>query len=289
MSSQIQNKSIENIDQFDFNQFYSQRVESFEKERVAFDHYLALIEPHKESTHQLLWYNRKLLEEVRVAQVEKELLEKKISQAKADINQLKKVHQEQSTLKQERLTRIKKLKELGRPVESDVTYLIPERFLNFKRHDQKRVTDTAATNKLGKVRGGNNNSLGGYDDDGTHYCKLTKTGDIIQLEHRIHDETMRISGGLQDLANQLKDIEDERYAETMKQTVSIKELEMKNAFTVSEEVAQFEFQCFHAISELLQLKYRIMIAQRQEVEELEQLAYDKQYFVQKEEVLKTEV
>jgi len=81
MSSQIQNKSIENIDQFDFNQFYSQRVESFEKERVAFDHYLALIEPHKESTHQLLWYNRKLLEEVRVAQVEKELLEKKISQA----------------------------------------------------------------------------------------------------------------------------------------------------------------------------------------------------------------
>jgi hypothetical protein len=281
----LPNKSLSSIDQVDINEFYSERVNNFEKERLAFDHYLSLIEPKKESTHQLVWYNRKLIEEVRLAQVEKDMIEKKIAQTKMDIEQMRKVYQEQLELKQERQQRITKLKELGRPVESDTTYLVPERFLNFKRHDQKR---NAQASKLGKVRS-SHSQFGNFDDDGTHYCKLTKTGEILQLEQRIQDETSRISSYLQDLHNQLQDIEDERYAENMKQKAEIHEVDMKNAFTISEEVEQYEFQCYHSVSELLQLKYRIMIAQRQEVEELEQLAYEKQYFLKKEEILKNEV
>eukprot|EP01034_Spumella_vulgaris_P021567 gene21567-27605_t len=93
---------------------------------------------------------------------------------------------------------------------------------------------------------------------------------------------MRTSSLLQDfnLSFQAAEEDRSRFLSCSDQDV---ETYYTEARALLEEDDKFEIQCFLAVSELLKLRLRISVAQREEVEELNRLQVDKRYFADKEE------
>ena len=108
------------------------------------------------------------------------------------------------------------------------------------------------------------------------------------MEKRVQEETIRVSSYLQDIQYGIQRAEEEQHKSTKYQE-SYQSQDVSEAKRLWQEVDQSEYQNYHAISELLRLRYSIMIAQREEVEELERLQSDKISFLQREERLKAEV
>ena len=254
----------------DFEEFYAERVVQFDLERRIFRDYTELISPDRNESHSLEWENRKLgntAEEVKseVSRFNKEaeLLE----------NQIKAAVEELATLnaaKEARNIQILKLSKLSNPVQRDITYLVEERF---NSRNVARNSNEVGSVMLGSVPNG---------------YKPMKTGEVLKLEARLQDETSKTTSYLQDVQLAIREAEEERHR-YRKIKVSSTELELAEARQLYQSVDEIEAQSFLAISELLRLRVSILIAQREEVEQLELLQHDKAYFVEKEEKTRNQV
>ena len=174
-------------------------------------------------------------------------------------------------------------------MEADITYVIPERFSRSNAIITASNSPSEETkNKNTKVKAGSSGGGGEGINGNNSLFRIVKSGEMVQLERKLNQETVKVFSLIQDLNNLIDDCKyEKKYNENKFSDISSKEI--KEANQLYETVRENEFQCFYIISELLLLKYRIMIAQREEMEELEQLQIDKDYFVEKEEQLKDQV
>lgn len=260
-----------------FDEFYAERVSSFEKERNLFERYLRLIKPEHNEAHDLEWESRNLIEESRLAEQTAKGVEDQLQQVQQEIAGVQREIQEMEhahTLRQEQIDR---LMLLARPVGRDVTYIYKEHF---------PVNHAVRTNKskAAELKAAQAEQL----DQTNMLFKTIKTGEVVKLEQRVHEETLRATTYLRNLQAAIRTVENERYEAKQSHHV-VREEDVSAAEHLCAEVDRNENQCFFAVSELLRLRYRILVAQRQEVEELEQLHQEKESFVAKEEQTKREL
>jgi hypothetical protein len=254
----------------DFEEFYAERVAQFERERRIFREYAALVPPDRKESHNLEWENKKLdntASEIKIEvdrhAKEAKLLETQIHATMEELNSLK-------SAKEARNLQIQRLCKLSNPVQRDVTYLVEERFnLRSTRDSEARSGDII----LGTVPAG---------------YKPMKTGEVIKLESRLQSETLKTTGYLEDVRIAIREAEEERHR-YRKMKVSSTVDDLAEAKTLYQAVDELEAQSFLAISELLRLRVSILIAQREEMEQLELLQRDKAYFIEKEETTRNQV
>lgn len=254
----------------DFEEFYAERVTQFERERKVFRDYAALVTPDRNESHNLEWENKKLdntAQEVK-AEVDRYAKEAKFLEAQisASLDEL----QNLKVAKDARQSQIHRLSKLSNPVQRDITYLVEERFnLRGGARSEERLGEVI----LGSVPVG---------------YKPMKTGEVIKLENRLQSETLKTTSYLEDLRLSIREAEEERLRyRKIKVTSTVDDLaEAKQLYQTVDEI---EAQSFLAVSELLRLRVSILIAQREEVEQLELLQREKAFFVEKEEKTRQQV
>lgn len=255
----------------DFEEFYAERVVQFERERNIFKDYTALITPERNESHNLEWENRKLdnaagdvkLEVDRYTK-ESKTLESHIQMTLNEVNSLK-------SARDARREQINRLSKLSNPVQRDVTYLVEERFTA-----KRATTNQASENQSGKM-----------GSVGPTYKPL-KTGEVLKLENRLSEETAKTTSYLQDVVLSIREAEEERHRYRKMKAMS-NETMLKEAKQLYLQVDETEAQSFLAVSELLRLRVSVMIAQREEIEQLELLQRDKAFFIEKEEKTRQQV
>lgn len=281
----------------DFDEFYSERVNNFESERGIFSHYFRLIEPKRDDTYNLEWENRKLIEETRISKLEFSQLDEKIKQIRRDVEMMKREAMEEQNSQTVRKQQIHRLEELARPVERDVTYIVPDRFTQFRDREgrkhvrirnpdgtySERLTSTSFSQHRNASAGHSNAAAAILDP-----TKSVKTGEVLQLESRLHDETIRVTSLLQDVHTQIRHAIENRHVTAVQYADSHQDI-IQQARQLWQENDTVDFQCFYAVAELLKLRFRIMIAQREEIEALETLQRDRDDFKVREEELKSEI
>jgi len=133
----------------------------------------------------------------------------------------------------------------------------------------------------GSSNSSSSNSSTGIVTSSKHYMKNVRTGDIIQLETRLDEETSKATNGLSKMQTALREV-DEGSSRLDVAVTSTLEAARGEASALINEVDRLDYQGFLSVSELLRLRLRIMIAQREEVEELSRLHADKAFFLAKE-------
>jgi hypothetical protein len=297
--------------QIDFDEFYSQRVNNFEKERSIFNYYFTLIQPKKNDTYSLEWENRKLLEETRLSELEYSQIDEKIAKVRQEVDAIKQQIFTEDNNKSFRRQQISRLEELSRPVEHDVTYIIPDRFAEYYSHiptqnsnqegeHDKKFRNRSMTGKLKKSPASGQKqsssppktSFAESSSPSTTLrippYKAMKTGEVIQLEGRLHDETIRLSSYLQDVQILIRTAVENRYLKTV-HYLEAQRSTIDYAKELWEEHESLDFQCFYSVAELLKLRFRILLAQREEIETLERLQMERDEYQYKEESLKQEI
>ncbi len=256
--------------EIDVEDFYKQRLGTFEVEREIFKQYVQSIQANKGELHLLDWEYRNGIENAAALVNSREneasnlnRLQKEISHKAHELRALK---QRQET----RIAQIQRLSELSHPVERDTTYIIPDRFAareNMNLYSGVLVTNSKAVNN----KGGKQSLL----------IKTLRTTDIMQLEHKLEEETRKLNAGRNELDLALKEVS---LGTKALDAVVMQSLEHSrhDAAALVDEVDKLDVQGFLAVSELLHLRLKIMKAQREEIEELAQLRADKEYFASKE-------
>lgn len=293
-----------------YDEFYAERVASFEKERNLFDHYIRLIQPEHNEAHDLEWESRNLLEECRLAEQAGSNIDVKLQTVQEDIAATQKLIEEAEYAQKLRKEQIQRLILLARPVDRDTTYLYkdlfpshPSRQLSYSSPTATAAAVAASRPVSGQAsRTGNSSpttmmtsaarqskaAAQAHQEEANKLFCTIKTGEVIKLELKLQEETVKCSAYLRDLRSALKVVDEDRQRNREEHSV-VREEDMNKAMKMWREVDRNEFQCFHAVSELLRLRYRILSAQRQEVEELEKLQQEKEEFIKREEETKKEL
>ena len=242
--------------------FFIERVKNFEEERRIFSEYLSLIVANKRDRHDLEWRNRKLKDQESAAKIMCSKLDTELASVQQDIMKIRSDIHSMKNAKENRIQQIARLSTLCQPVQHDTTYLIDEKF-NTKPKQLRNK------NEYDPLR--NNNPY-----------KLPRSQEAVKLEGLLSIETARTSSYLQDLQDTVLNAEGDRHRFLVGTMNDISE-HYQEARVLLEEEDKYGIQCFLAVSELLRLRLRIMVAQREEVEELSRLQADRQYFATKEE------
>jgi hypothetical protein len=257
-------------DDIDVEEFYKQRLATFEVEREIFNQYVQSIKPNKGELHLLDWEYRNGIENAAALVNNRENEASNLNRLQKEIShkahELKALRGRQET----RIAQIQRLSELSHPVERDTTYIIPDRFAareNMNLYSGVLVTNSKAVN----AKGGKQNLL----------IKTLRTTEIMQLEHKLEEETRKLTAGRNELDLALKEVS---LGTKALDAVVMQSLEHSRdeAGVLVDEVDKLDVQGFLAVSELLHLRLKIMKAQREEIEELAQLRSDRQYFGAKE-------
>ena len=204
-------------------------------------------------------------------------------------------NQELKTLKstqEYRIAQIQRLSELSQPVQRDTTYIVNDKYaergvLNM----YSGVTITAGHIDLEKIEKGEAEDMSVDDRSGRsgrsasssvrnqniHIIKSLRTGEVMQLEARLEEESRKLTSGVEELTLAMQEV-----------TVGTKALDLvvtrnldrsrEEAAVLVKDVDRMDHQGYLAVSELLTLRLRIMMAQREEIEELAQLRSDKEFF-----------
>lgn len=264
-----------------FDDFYAERVASFDRERHLFDQYIRLVKPEHNEAHDLEWESRNLQEEARLAKQAVASVEQKLKIIQQEVITTTREMRELEAGQVLRKEQIERLVLLARPVGKDTTYIYRDLF------PKNHASDFTGARSPGKGKAATSKSIAEeQQEEANSLFRTIKTGEVVKLEQRIHDETLRCTSYLRDLQMALQQAELERLTTAQQQAI-LREDDVNTATNCWKEVDRNEFQGFFSVSELLRLRYRILVAQRQEIEELERLQHDKEAFVRKEEDAKT--
>ena len=266
------------------DEFYAGRIGQFDAERKIFNEFLAMIAPSRGELHVLDWEYRQGQDNAKAVVVEKDRVKEELMELKKEYFATKVELNDLQEAQGSRQQQIKRLSELSQPVQRDTTYLIQDRFLGKKGRNESYSGVTVMAQNKKKTE-----KIGANEIESTkHYSKQVRTGEIIQLEARLEEETRKTASTIHELSCQLKEV----MSGNAKNNVTIDdELEKKrqNATTLVKDLDRLDYQGFLSISELLHLRLKIMVAQREEVEELERLHEDRNFFISKETLLRDQL
>ncbi len=287
----------------DVNEFYKSRIENFHVEREIFAKYLAMIQPNKGELHVLDWEYRSGIENAASAVTEREQITNEVQKITREIMQKK---QELSSLRSSqeyRIAQIQRLSELSQPVQRDTTYVVKDRFANraaINMYSGVTITDghididstsdgsTGRSAENGEGSGSGRKHAkqphrkhGEAHEKSRNAIKSLRTGEIMMLENRLEEETRKMMSSIEDLELSLKEVSIGTKALDKVVTHSLDQCR-EEAAALIQEVDRLDHQGFLSVSELLTLRLRISIAQREEIEELTQLKSDKDFFAAKE-------
>ena len=254
-------------------QFFRQRIASFENERRIFNDYIALITPSKGELHVLDWEYRQGLSNAAAAVSERDRIEGELKKLLKDISSTKEEIKKLNKSSDARRQQIERLSELSQPVQKDATYLVIDRYLN--RNDAVLADGASSTSGDGGI------SKGDRSGSSKMLAKHIRTGDIVQLENKVEEETRRVLTLINTLDVALKEVNEGSARLDIAVTESL-ELRRQEAAALVKEVDRLDVQGYLSVAELLRLRLKIMSAQREEIEELERLHNDKVFFAAKE-------
>lgn len=249
--------------------FFTERVQHFDEERKIFGKYKLLVSPLKSELHQLSFDTLQQQEssENAVQEVNKVISELTLAQKELQFKR-----DELIDLKEHQIARkqqILRLSQLSQPIESDVTYLFNERNINLNKN---HIESLPNNNKL------INNS----------FVKQTKSGDLIQLEIKLHEITKLTHTKFSNFDSEFVNANIISY-KCEKEVIE----KVRSAIIEAKELIinmnEINSQSFFSVKELLYLRLKILITQRMEIEELECLNKEKEYFISKENELKEQL
>ena len=150
--------------------FFTERVNHFDQERKLISKYKNLVTPQQSEMHQLSWETSQQqkgaeasAEEGRKVIEETELAKKELAYKREELLDMREAQHA-------RKNQLVRLSQLAQPIESDVTYVFNERAVKRSGHF---VESAPIENQLLSASA----------------VRQTKTGDLIQLEHKIHEIT----------------------------------------------------------------------------------------------------
>jgi len=262
----------------DTESFYRSRIASFENERRIFQEYIALITPSKGELHVLDWEYRQGISNAAAAVAERDRIEAELKRIRKDAALAREQIKTLTKTSDARRLQIESLSELSQPVQKDMTYLVSDRFLHRNADPllvgtngllppkPPTIPDTKPKERVPSSK---------------LYGKSLRTGDIVQLENKVEEETRRVTVLVHDLSTSLKEVNEGSARLDIAVTEAL-ETRRKEAASLVKDVDRLDYQGFLSVAELLKLRLKIMKAQREEVEELERLHEDKIFFAQKE-------
>lgn len=180
--------------------------------------------------------------------------------------------------KEVRETQIKKLSELSIPVQHDTTYFITDRF-STRHSGADSTTDTPAPPYLIRVAKGslkyNEDVENSKSEKFKSLRQCAKTGEVTKLERLVNSETAAAAALAQDLRLQLDHLEGDRLRSLVKEKETMREIFEQGSKLVS-ELHKVEMRCCLGVAEFLRLRLRMLIEQREEVEQLDGLQMDRE-------------
>jgi hypothetical protein len=250
--------------------FYQDRIHHFETERMTFADYEKLIVPKKTELHMLDWENRRETELAQAKQREIREYDNELAKLNAEMDDAKNRLDNLRKSQKSRQEQIQRLACLTYPVQQDTTYLFKDRYpakmtTKMASDMSKAAADSAAGNPL--------------------LTKQMKSGEVLILERRLADETKNFHSSIGHFEEKARDAYD---AITSKVHHS-EDIFLPTKMAAEELAVQLDTQdrqCYRAVQELLSLRLRIMTSQREEVDELERLRRDREYYELKETQMK---
>jgi hypothetical protein len=242
-------------------EFYTHRISNFVNERKIFTDYEKILTSHCSAmdSHSLVWdkENHSLVE---MKKSELKSLDDELERLEVERSDLQELIRNYQESKNERREQLDKLSTLTQPVQYDTTYLIPDRFPQKTLVGQK--PKQLPVNPL-------------------HSIKQLKSGDIMILESRLSDETRKIESHVKTFDNKTIN-----YLNLITERKAMLEEGVK-PLTVGvekliDELEYLDRQCYVSVVELLGLRLKIMISQREEVDELDRLSQDKDFITARE-------
>lgn len=238
-------------------EFYTERVSGFDQERKIFAEYEKFIKPSQNEIHLLNW-DRKQEEEavdLRRKDLERlnhdmEKMDQEILMAETHLGEMGESHRALED-------QIQNLADIIEPVQHDTTYLVLDRY-----------PIKQSVSKAKKV-------------DINTIVKQVRSGDVVMLEGKLQGDTTKtqtLIGSFNGKVRAAVDLIGKKRFSYEKSFVPNKE----KVERVIEEIEYLEKQCFQATYDLLGLRLKIMIAQREEVDELERLEKDQEFFMIKD-------
>ena len=278
----------------DTDSFYRAKISSFENERRIFQEYIALITPSKGELHVLDWEYRQGIANAEAAVADRERVEMELKRVRKETSIARDQILALTKTSDARRLQIETLSELSQPVQKDTTYLVNDRFVH-----STSTTSTNAANLRPNQNLAKGSSAGTIPSAGPVkvkerepasklYGKSVRTGDIVQLENKVEEETRRVMALVHDLTTSLKEVNEGSARLDIAVTQAL-EVRRNEAAELVKEVDRLDYQGYLSVAELLKLRLKIMKAQREEVEELERLHDDKVFFAAKEAAMREQL
>ena len=286
----------------DAAEFYKTRIENFHVERDLFSKYVSMIQPNKGELHVLDWEYRAGIDNASSAIKEREQISLDLQRLTRDIISKKQELVALKSAQESRIVQIQRLSELSQPVQRDTTYVVKDRYagraamnmysgvtitnghIDIDSLSDTDVSDaehgTGSGKKHAKQAGGKKHGAS-HETSGRNAIKSLRTGEVMMLETRLEEETRKLSSSIEELELSLKEVSVGSKALDKVVTKSL-DICRDEAANLIKQVDRLDHQGFLSVSELLALRLRIMVAQREEIEELAQLRSDKEFFKSRE-------
>jgi hypothetical protein len=303
--------NIQQSNAVDVDTFYKSRIDNFQIERDIFNNYISTITPNKGELHVLDWEYRSGIESAASAVAEREKITSDLKKVTREIMNKKSELNALRNQQEYRIAQIQRLSELSQPVQRDTTYVFKDRYAsraNINMYSGVTITDghididavsvssDETRTNTGETDHGSNHGSNHGSGSGRRFAKSPKksaatgsrniikslrTGEVMMLEARLEEETRILNTSIEELDMALKEV---KIGTKALDKVVMKSLDScrSEAAELIKEVDKLDHQGYLSVSELLNLRLKIMIAQREEVEELSQLRSDKEFFSARE-------
>jgi len=284
----------------DVNEFYKSRIENFHVERDVFTKYLGMIQPNKGELHVLDWEYRSGIENAASAVHERQTIINDLQKRSREIEQKKQELSAMRSQQEYRIAQIQRLSELSQPVQRDTTYVVKDRYaaraainmysgvtITNGHIDIDSLSDSSEAGSQNGDGSGRKHAKDGHRKQGATHdgarnaIKSLRTGEVMMLEAKLEEETRKLNTSIEDLEISLKEVTVGTKALDKVVTHNL-DLCREEAAALISEVDRLDHQGFLSVSELLSLRLRISVAQREEIEELAQLKSDREFFAARE-------
>jgi len=257
----------------DTEYFYDDRIKNFDEERLKMTQYINLIKPNQRELHILQWEGRQqdenaniLDHEILAYDEELQRINYKMDEARIELQNSSQKHIAQKV-------QIQRLNELSQPVQRDTTYLFDDKYSYTAPIDTKKkgkINTLLPSQKNKDTKNEPSNVVP------THLksFKQQKTGEIVRIEGKLNDETKKLKSKYHDFQTLVHSVEGSIF-ENKENSNRLLETSRYEASRLISDNDRLDHQCYLSVSELLKLRLRIMIAQREEVEELDKLNEEK--------------
>jgi hypothetical protein len=251
--------------------FYTGRINHFDDERRLFSEYTSLVHISPKEKHMLEWETRQIEEEIQLAETQREQSEKELNTTSEELERKRRELEEVRGMQGSRQRQIDLLSELSQPVEHDFTYICADKY--------------PSATKKGAVYG---KVVGEVVAGGHGNMKKLQNGEVILMERKLAEISSSCATiGHRVIENSVLSESDLQLGhEHLIQQLVASRAEAAKLIT---DINKWERQSFSSVAELLRLRLRIMIAQREEIEEVSELHREKDNFAKRERIAREQL